>query len=739
MIIRFSTRIAFVAAISGVLQFAAVALSNAAPSSMDVDPWVAEHLSADEIASVQRLAEQIVRLDPRAADADREQVQRQAVALSIRESAALGVFLSGEDGLDPAPWIALAAERERRARERLEELLARFAPVEADYPRLQTTVRGPEWLRQACGEELLTEVTGVGFWQFWDGAIPAPSDLSDADVMVLLALPGLECVWAEFSKLSDAGVEQLATLPRMREYHLAGCTVLTDASLRAVAKPDLKLLDVSAAAQVTDEGIAHLGNCPHIEELHLRETGVTSAALTTVAELHALRGLTLSKTAVREGLDRLRTLDKLERLGLTSLGSAAEPVPVESLGFLSDLKRLTWLGLEGTAIRRVELRGLSELEFVSLGHPSLKEISLVDLPRIVSLETGYPQTRRDIHLESVEVEGLTAIKHLRLHCPSAAACDGLADGLATLPSLKDLYLLDAAMTGRLAAAIGQHPALEHLELDAFGISDEQLNAILDAPLLEHLSCDAAQLTDDGLLAFAHRDRLKSLMLTGLRHDDASRLVEARSLERLSLWDCEIGKLTLADHPSLSSFEATLGGIGQLRLEGCPALASLRLSDVAVEQLNVQSCAALPNLFAGGAKLGTVVLSDLPELTRVTIHGRASVDELRLTELPALRSFTFWAADLTAKPLEALLEIPTLTGLDVSGTRLGDDAAAIIGRMHGLEILSASSQFTRDGLKHLQQLKNLRRLDLHCHDDADWTKEEARQMFSGVPEFVVFGD
>lgn len=111
--------------------------------------------------------------------------------------------------------------------------------------------------------------------------------------------------------------------------------------------------------------------------------------------------------------------------------------------------------------------------------------------------------------------------------------------------------------------------------------------------------------------------------------------------------------------------------------------------------------------------------------------------MRLAELPALRSVSFWAADISISALEALLEISELAELDVSNTSLNDDAAAVIGRMAGLQRLSASSHFSRAGLQHLQQLSHLNCLDLYHRPESDGTEEEARRMFSHVKEVTVF--
>jgi hypothetical protein len=336
------------------------------------------------------------------------------------------------------------------------------------------------------------------------------------------------------------------------------------------------------------------------------------------------------------------------------------------------------------------------------------------------------------------LERLPGLDRLTLCGLGPDACDGLAQGLATSQDLRCVYLPNAQITDSLAAAIGQLPQLELLGLEESPVSDVHLRSILQAPRLQHLRCGGELLTADGILAFAERDRLQELILSGLRLDDLSGIGEARSLRVLRLQRCQIGMLNLTDRSMLVHLETTLGRIDHLRMDDCPKLDHLSLSGVAIGQLDVQSCDQFMEMFAGSdTKLGRAAFDNLLNLRRITIQERASVEELRLTGTPALASVTFWAAEITRQPLEALVDLPALVGLDVSGTRLGDDAATIIARMSGLEILSASSHFSRQGLEQLVPLAHLQQLQLFRRSDADWTKEEARRMFSRIPDFVVF--
>ncbi|MBL8819829.1 MAG: hypothetical protein JNL58_27640 [Planctomyces sp.] len=741
-------RVPVLAAIVGLILTACL-LVRMAPSeeSLQGHQWVTANLSSTEARTVRRLAEQIAQANElkranqnadRSSNADQSQMlTEQATALSIRLSAALAVLLRTEWGIDPVPWVQLAAQRERLARRNIEQRLLKFEFREREFPGLQITVRGPQWLQTECGTELLSEVTGVGFWQFHDSDIPAETQFSDTDVPLLLNLPGLERLWAENSQLTDQGVSDLSQLPRLTDFHLAGCIQLTDTAIHSLARSDLRLLDVSSGPHVTDAGIRSLQNCNRLQELGLNQTKISSESLSVIARLHPLKVLKLDRTNVLKGLEQLGTLAQLEVLSLSHLGSTTDPIPSTSLNFLTRLKRLRVLDLSETAVDRIQLSNLHHLEQLSLGHTSLRKLSLRTIPRLQELSTGYPSTRKDIQLESVDLHGLNDLSRLTLHVHSPPACSEFARGLCTLSSLKSLYLPVAAMSDRLAEELGRLPKLENLILEDADLSDGQLQLILYAKRLRTLDCGGPGLTRFAVQNVLNSDRLEGLQLRRLRLNDETPWRTSALLQRLVLWDCDIQSLSLAMTTSLSQFGIFLSRIERLHVHQCPELTRTEFLRTNIGNFQINDCPKLASVFAGFTRFDSVRIEKLPELERLTIQEHSSVRELRLSQLPKLRSCSFWAAEIEPDLLAGLQDILTLTELDVSGTPLRDDAALRISKMSQLRRLSASSHFSRAGLNQLHELSNLKELLLYWTDKADWTKEEAVQMFRHKTSVTVF--
>lgn len=687
----------------------------------------------EEREKIVAVLNQISRLNPKTPPGDRKKLEREVALLSLREVAELCSLLQTEHSIDPAPWLKLTAERERIAKSRLEKLHERFA-CESGYVYLETTVRGSKELRDTFGDEMLTEVTGVGFWQFSEGPFPNETDFSDVDVETILELRGLEQFWAHHSKLSDAGIVRLSELSSLKELHLAGCLGLTDSAIKSLAKPNLIALDVSGIPAISDLGITSLERSVDLRELNLEGTGVTSESLAVISRLPELRLLKLDHTNIVVGLEQLNRLKKLEVLGLSQLGKASEPVPGDSLDFLSDLKNLEKIDLGDSAISRIRLHRLPKLKQLTIGHSVLKEISLIDLPLLEELYTGYPHSRDDIELERVELAGLGSLVRLALHLGNSSACDGVAKGLESLPRLQNLQVRGASMSDQLADAIGGHGELAHLALPAAAISDRQLSAVLQAKKLRSLDCCGKLLTDVGIRALSE-SQLQYLKLSELHDVNPSNISQMKSLAQLIFSDCDLEELEL-ERSTVDRLEVSAGEIRHLRIRSCDKLTRLSLYSVTVEEWEVESCSSISSLFAGGSKLAFVDLRNLPCLEGITIQEKSVLRKWSLSELPMLRSVSFWAAEIDPQALDALQQFRTLKTLDISSSSLGDESAKSLASLSSLERLSANVNFSRSGLEQLSRLP-LREIKLYRTRESDWTEAEGRKIFSHVPESVVF--
>jgi hypothetical protein len=116
----------------------------------------------------------------------------------------------------------------------------------------------------------------------------------------LRGVPELEELNLHLTDVSDAGLEPLASLPRLK------CLVVYGGN-----------------PSVSDGGFTHITNIPSLECLKLVNTHVTDKSLPSLNNMSKLRTLVLYQEAFRgatftdAGLDHLKALRKLKRLELT--------------------------------------------------------------------------------------------------------------------------------------------------------------------------------------------------------------------------------------------------------------------------------------------------------------------------------------------------------------------------------------------------------------------------------------
>ena len=720
------------------LLMAAIVLSRL-PAPDEETSWISNHLPAAEIRQVRHLATQISRLSGRQGqDTEKSELRDAVRRLSIREAAALGLLLlRTENEMDIASWIRLATEREQRATVQLKRLLTRFIAPDKSYP-IVTTIRGTTRLRSICGDEMLSEVTAVKFQNFDDSGFPIPSNLVDDDLQLLLDLPGIERIWIESASITDQGVARLASLRRLREIHLIHCSQLTDQSLKLLESPRLRSLNLTGNSQVSDAGIRSIKRCYNLTELGLEGTRISSASLPFIANCRQLTRLDIGHTKVCKRLDELRSLRHLEHLGASGLGSDDHPEPWKSLHFLSVCRRLTSIDLEGTVLHQLELRDLPVLNHLTLGHSRLKEIAVCNLPQLKRLDLpASSQSGDSFELKKVEIQGLSNLRILTVCGMNESASNELARGLRDSKNLMSLKLVRSVFTDRLADVIGQLHQLDSLDISDSPMTTRQRESILKAERLRKLKCPGDRLGLEDWQALG-RSHLTDLTLSNLRLGDHRLSLPLPSLQVLKLVDCSIGRLNLKELPVLAEIDIRLGRTEDLTIAECPHLRCCTFMKTEVNNLRVDSCAHMKNvtgLFE--SKFGAITLIDLPQLDRIVVQERSSVHELNLRGLPRMTSASFWLGEVSSSVLESLVDMPSLKSLDVSSTKLGDDAAVVISNMTGLEKLSASPHFTRHGIERLHNLPHLNELNLYHRKDADWLQEEVPRLLPNVRNYCVF--
>jgi hypothetical protein len=229
-----------------------------------------------------------------------------------------------------------------------------------------------------------------------------------------------------------------------------------------------------------------------------------------------------------------------------------------------------------------------------------------------------------------------------------------------------------------------------------------------------------------------------LQLEDLKLESADFLADIAGVGYLRMDRCQVGKIVLAADTALHLLELNQATIGDLIAKDLPRFQHISTSGSKVTNLVVESCPRFGHLFFGSATIvGRFRIAHCGNLNSITFYEGSDPGELTLENLTALKTVSYWAADVNKQHLEALVGLPVLTHLEISGTPLDDDAAQVIPRLSTLTELRASSHFSLEGLKQIGQLPSLQRLDLYHTDESDWTPEQAKLMFSSIRDVTVW--
>ena len=136
-----------------------------------------------------------------------------------------------------------------------------------------------------AGVQALASLTGLQ-----ELRLRSCSNITDAGVQALAALSGLKCLDLSDSKLTEAGVQALAALTSLQRLDLSFCDI-TDEVVIFLAKKlkGLVELDLSYCSNITDAGVRALAALTSLQ--HLELAGCTNLTLEGVRALAALKSI----------------------------------------------------------------------------------------------------------------------------------------------------------------------------------------------------------------------------------------------------------------------------------------------------------------------------------------------------------------------------------------------------------------------------------------------------------------
>lgn len=224
--------------------------------------------------------------------------------------------------------------------------------------------------------------------------------VGDTTMQHLEGLENLESLWLGRTDVTDAGLESLRALTKIRELGLppaatdkglaclAGLTNLerlnvsdtqiTDAGLAHLEGFNKVWMLMVANVNVTDAGLAHLSGLTNIERLTFEGTQITDAGLTHLQPFTKLVALGLSRTAVTDaGLIHLHGFKDLWSLRLVQ--TAVGDKGLTQLTKLPTLERLNLARTQVTDAGLEHLKGMTQLRELTIGEPGVTEAGSEDL------------------------------------------------------------------------------------------------------------------------------------------------------------------------------------------------------------------------------------------------------------------------------------------------------------------------------------------------------------------------
>ncbi len=301
---------------------------------------------------------------------------------------------------------------------------------------------------------------------------------------------------------------------------------------------------------------------------------------------------------------------------------------------------------------------------------------------------------RNTRITSSAVAGLLPLKNQLqvLDLYGTRIDDKSLDDIGSLVELRELDMGVTRVSSPGLTALTSLKKLRVLELSGRRINDTATTAIGLLPSLVQLSLSGTRVTDKGLAALATLSRLKALGLSGTR-------IEGSTLDKLAVLP-DLACLDLADTDITGDSVGRLSAFRKLKalnLENCPL----------VVDASTVHLARLTSL------QGLVLRKTGFEKTSITGIGLA-----RLATLSQLQHLNLSATRINDEAIVPLTKLKQLRSLDLGLTGLGNAGLVHLAKLPRLESLVVMYQegfggtkVTADGLQHLAEHKTLSGLDL----------------------------
>ena len=391
--------------------------------------------------------------------------------------------------------------------------------------------------------------------------------------------------------LSDDGLLQLARMPQLQWLNLTEYPggKLTDRGLAVLRHlPNLRMFEMTWQKGITDEGVANLRFCDHLERVDLMGSPTGDGAIEALQGKTKLTSFASGKLVTDAGLKLLHNFPRLKswqgdestrllidgpftNAGLASLAGLEgvfdldlfwHVTGITSAGFahLAGLPNLGSLGADSTLSDDEAMRHFAAI-------PRLRKLRAQGT---VATDDGFEALSRSRTLEQLWTR----------ETPHLGSRGFLA--LSRMPKLRDLGVSCKLVSDDALSALPHFPSLK--KLTPIDVTDPGFRHVGRCEQLEHLSCMYCRETTDA--ATEHigglRLRLYYAGLTRITDHSLEILGRMTSLEQIELYEClhvtDAGLPFLAKLPQLRQFDVS--GSPGVTLEGTkvfPAAVTVRYS------------------------------------------------------------------------------------------------------------------------------------------------------------------
>jgi hypothetical protein len=254
--------------------------------------------------------------------------------------------------------------------------------------------------------------------------ICTPYGLTDDEMAGIATLQTVNEMEIVATKLTDAGLAEIAKLRNLEVLHLEGTRMMTDDGLKALATLP-KLRHLRLHGPFTDRGVQYLASMPSLKVLWFESPNVTEESLRHLAQSRSLERLCVPwlDRITDQGVAHLRSMPKLKALGV---GDAWNPN--DGVAILASLANLESLALKGGP--RLTDKGL---------------LPLATMPRLRALQIYNSRITEQGVVGLSSCKGLDSVDI----CSTVPIGEGAVAGLkAALPNLKTLNITQPEQSRR---------------------------------------------------------------------------------------------------------------------------------------------------------------------------------------------------------------------------------------------------------------------------------------------------